>query len=87
MRASQEGECFLYLGYILNLRKTKSLCLELTVSKFDYVNTALDFWCLLSEVPFVSYSIICKEIRAKESEEEKGNDFHSKEVKNKGELW
>ena len=50
-------------------------------SEFNNIDCTFLSLSFVSKMPDTSYSIICKEIRAKESEEEKGNDFHKEKVK------
>ncbi len=45
-------------------------------SEFNNIDCTFLSLSFVSKMPDTSYSIICKEIRAKESEEDKGNDFH-----------
>lgn len=74
------------IAYILFL-VANTLYFGFARSELDNIDCTFFGLSFVGKMPDTSYSIICEEIWAKESEEDKGNDFHSKEVKNKGELW
>lgn len=68
------------IAYILFL-VANTLYFGFARSELDNIYCTFFGLSFVSKMPYTSYSIICEEIRAKESEEEKGNDFHKRKVK------